>query len=39
MASNEEVKKTVKDWFSGQAADFYDGGTQKLHMIQVPESS
>jgi hypothetical protein len=30
MRSEEEVKKTVKDWFSGLAADFYDGGIQKL---------
>jgi histone-lysine N-methyltransferase SETMAR len=36
MASNEEVKKTVKDWFSGLVADFYDAGMWKLHMLQVP---
>jgi hypothetical protein len=23
-------KKTVKDWFNGLAADFYDAGIQKL---------
>jgi hypothetical protein len=30
MDSNEEVKKTVKDWFNGLAADFYYAGIQKL---------
>jgi hypothetical protein len=30
MRSDEAVKKTVKDWFNGPAADFYDAGTQKL---------
>jgi hypothetical protein len=30
VVSNEEVKKTVKDWFSGLAADFCDAGIQKL---------
>jgi hypothetical protein len=30
MGTDEEVKKTVKDWFSGLAADFYDADTQKL---------
>jgi histone-lysine N-methyltransferase SETMAR len=30
MGSDEEVKKTVKDWFSGLAADLYDAGIQKL---------
>jgi hypothetical protein len=30
MGSNEEVKKTVKDWFSGLAVDFYYVGIQKL---------
>jgi hypothetical protein len=30
MGSDEDVKKTVKDWFSGLAADFYDAGIQKL---------
>jgi hypothetical protein len=30
MGSDEEVKKMVKDWFSGLAADFYDAGIQKL---------
>jgi hypothetical protein len=30
MRSDEEVKKTVKDWFNGLAADFYDAGIQKL---------
>jgi hypothetical protein len=24
------VKKRVKDWFNGLAADFYDAGMQKL---------
>jgi hypothetical protein len=27
---SDEVKKTVKDWFNGLAADFYDAGIQKL---------
>jgi hypothetical protein len=27
---SDEVKKTVKDWFIGLAADFYDTGIQKL---------
>jgi hypothetical protein len=30
MSSDEEVKKTVKDWFSELVADFYDAGLQKL---------
>jgi hypothetical protein len=30
MGSDEEVKKMVKDWFSGLAADFYYAGIQKL---------
>jgi hypothetical protein len=30
MGNDEEVKKTVKDWFNGLAADFYDAGIQKL---------
>jgi hypothetical protein len=30
MRSNEEVKKTVKDWFSGLAADSYDAALQIL---------
>jgi hypothetical protein len=30
MDSDEEVKKMVKDWFGGLAADFYDAGIQKL---------
>jgi hypothetical protein len=30
MGSDEEVKKTVRDWFSGPAADFYDASIQKL---------
>jgi hypothetical protein len=30
MDSNAEVKTTVKEWFSGLAADFYDAGIQKL---------
>jgi hypothetical protein len=28
--SDDEVKETVKDWLSSQAADFYDIGIQKL---------
>jgi hypothetical protein len=28
--SNAEVKKIVKDWFSGLAADFYNADIQKL---------
>jgi hypothetical protein len=28
--TEEEVKKTVKDWFSGLVANFYDTGIQKL---------
>jgi hypothetical protein len=27
---NEEVKKMVKDWFNGLAADFHNAGIQKL---------
>jgi hypothetical protein len=30
MSSDEEVKKTIKDWFNGLVADFYDAGIQKL---------
>jgi hypothetical protein len=30
MYSDEKVKKTVKDFFNGLAADFYDAGIQKL---------
>jgi hypothetical protein len=30
MGSDEEVKKTVKDWFSGLAANFYNASIQKL---------
>jgi hypothetical protein len=30
IGSNEEVKKTVKDSFSGLVADFYDADIQKL---------
>jgi hypothetical protein len=30
MGSHEEVKKTVKDWFNGLAADFYDAGVKNL---------
>jgi hypothetical protein len=26
----KKLKKTVKDWFCGLAADFYDAGIQKL---------
>jgi hypothetical protein len=26
----DEVKKTNKDWLSGQAVDFYDVGIEKL---------
>jgi hypothetical protein len=29
MCSDEEVKKTVNDWFSRTAADFYNAGIQK----------
>jgi hypothetical protein len=28
--SIEEVQKTVKDWFNGLAADFYNAGIQKI---------
>jgi hypothetical protein len=28
--SGEEAKKTVSDWLSGLATDFYDAGIQKL---------
>ena len=27
---NDEVQEEVMTWFKGQAADFYDSGTQKL---------
>jgi hypothetical protein len=30
MGNDEKVKKTVRDWFNGLAADFYDAGIQKL---------
>jgi hypothetical protein len=30
MGSDEDVKKTVKDWLYGLAADLYDAGIQKL---------
>jgi hypothetical protein len=30
MDSDEDVKKTVKDWFSGREAGFYDTGIGKL---------
>jgi hypothetical protein len=30
VGSNEKVKQTVKDWFHGLVADFYDAGIQKL---------
>jgi histone-lysine N-methyltransferase SETMAR len=30
IGSDEEVKKNVKDWFNGLAADFCDAGMQKL---------
>jgi hypothetical protein len=30
MRGYEEMKKALKDWFSGLAADFYDAGLQKL---------
>jgi hypothetical protein len=30
MGSDEEVKKTVKNWFNGLVADFCDPGIQKL---------
>jgi hypothetical protein len=30
MGSNEEAKKTVKDWFNRLVADFCDSGIQKL---------
>jgi hypothetical protein len=33
MGSNEEVKKTVKDWFNGLVAEFYDAGIQKLFTL------
>jgi hypothetical protein len=26
MGNDEEVKKTVKDWFNGLAVDFYEAG-------------
>jgi hypothetical protein len=36
MVNNEEVKKLVKDWFTGLAADFY----RTYHAVQqVPDSS
>jgi hypothetical protein len=30
VGSDEKVKKTVKDWFNGFPADFYDADIQKL---------
>jgi hypothetical protein len=30
MATDEEVKVTVMDWFHGLSADFYDEGIVKL---------
>jgi hypothetical protein len=40
MGSVEEVKTTIKDWFNGLAADFYDAGIPKLVTIRhMPESS
>jgi hypothetical protein len=30
MRSDDDLKKMVKDWFSGLAADFCDAGIQKL---------
>jgi hypothetical protein len=30
LGSDEEVKKIVKDWFTGLVADFYNAGIQKL---------
>jgi hypothetical protein len=30
MGSDEEVKNTIKEWFNGLPADFYNRGTQKL---------
>jgi hypothetical protein len=30
MGSDEDVKKMVKDWFTGLAADFYDAGIHKF---------
>jgi hypothetical protein len=27
---DDEVQKEVMTWFNGEAADFYDSGTQKL---------
>jgi hypothetical protein len=30
MGSDEDMKKMVKDWLNGLAADFYDAGIQKL---------
>jgi hypothetical protein len=31
MCSNEKVKKTVKDFFNGLAADFYNAGRNLSH--------
>jgi hypothetical protein len=28
--NDENVKKTVRDWFNGLVVDFYDAGIQKL---------
>jgi hypothetical protein len=30
IGSHEEVKKMVRDWFNGMAADFYNASIQKL---------
>jgi hypothetical protein len=30
MGNGEKGKTTVKDWFSGLVADFYDAGIHKL---------
>jgi hypothetical protein len=30
MCSDEEMKKTIKDWFNGLAADFYIADIRKL---------
>jgi hypothetical protein len=40
MRSDEEMKKTDRDWVNGLAADFYDIDIiETRHTIQVPESS
>jgi hypothetical protein len=30
MGSSVEVKKTIRDWFYGLLANFFDAGVQKL---------